>query len=145
MREEDKYLSEQELERIIAEAEREMLVAPDYLEQMILKETKKYELRAQKSITQTGNSRFFQLFSYSLKTVVAAAAALAFVFTIPFMEDRMEASFREGKEISVQREISEKRDMERPDARSLNEKTSDFCTRLFERTNELLFQREEKR
>ncbi len=158
MQEERMDLSEKDLEQIIAEAEGQMLAAPDYLEQMILRNVKKYEvresveivpicraIREKKPLIQAQPSKFGQLFAYSLKIAAASVAAIALVVMIPFMEEHMESSVQKREGIAMSREVSGKKDLEQADRLNLNEKTSDFCIRLFEKTNELLFRREEKR
>lgn len=166
MQENKDYLSDQELEKMMAEIESgPLLQAPDYLEKMILQKAERiavrssveivpirHAIRAKKQPASKKTSRQGQLLVYSLKIVAAAAAAIALVIMVPGMQRKTEDSYRQQEEFmaELQKEQAEqeetwKKNQERISVtRNLNEKTSDFCSKLFEKTNELLFRREEK-
>lgn len=121
MREERNYLSDDELEKLIADVEQEpMRRAPEYLERMILKKTEQNAVR------------WSQFAAYSAKIVAAAAAAIALIITMPEIERQSEIHQQEVEQ-------EERKSV----TTSINEATSSFCNQLFEKTNELLFQREE--
>lgn len=166
MQENKDYLSNQELENMIAELESgSLLQAPDYLEKMILQKAERiavrssveivpirHAIRAKKQPASKKTSRQGQLLAYSLKIAAAAAAAIALVIVVPEMQRKTEDSYQQQEEYmeELQKEQKEqeetwKKNQERKSVtRNLNEKTSDFCSKLFEKTNELLFRREEK-
>lgn len=164
MQEERNYLSDEELEKLITEMEQEPLVqAPEYLEKMILQKAERIAVREsveivpirhamkerRKPIPQEPSKRG-QLVSYSLKIAAAAAAAIALVIMVPEMESRTADSYRQEQYMQEQKKQEEQGESGKMDrenksvTHNLNEKTSDFCSRLFEKTNEILFQREEK-
>ena len=134
MQERNGYLSEEELQQLIAETEEQMPYrAPDYLEQMILQKAK--------PVTASKNR---QLFSYSLKIV--AAAALALIFTIPVtQENDYEAYRRQIAEEQQKREDEwEKTRGEKSTMQNVNDRTNEICRLLSDKTSELLFQKEDK-
>ena len=166
MQENRDHLSDQELEKMIMEMEDSpLLQAPDYLENMILQKAERIAVRSSVEIVPIRHvmkkgkqpsskqaSRPRQLFAYSLKIVAAAAAAITLVIMVPQVQRETEDSYQQQEAYveKLQREQKEqeetwKKNQERKSvARNLNEKTSDFCSTLFEKTNELLFRREEK-
>lgn len=161
MQEERNYLSDEELEKMIAEMEHGPLVqAPEYLEKMILQKAERIAVResveivpirqamkeGRRTLPQEPSKRG-QLLSYSLKIVAAAAAAIALVIMVPEMESRTADSYQQQEQHmqeQSQKETQKKNRESKSVTRNLNERTSDFCSRLFEKTNEILFQREEK-
>lgn len=154
MQENRECLNEQELEQLIAETEAaSMHRAPDYLEQMIVQKAKRIETRESVEIVPIRNtfrqsgkvvtpSKGRQLLGYSLKIAAAAAAAITLVLAVPAMEATDYDSYRQqvSEEQQRRREEREKKREEKNIVQNVNEKTSDFCTLLFEKTNELLFQ-----
>lgn len=161
MPKERNYLSDEELEKMIAQIEQGPLVqAPEYLEKMILQKAERIAVRESVEIVPIRHamreggqplgrktSKRGQLLAYSLKIVAAAAAAIALVITVPQMEQKTEDSYRQQEQYmqeQSQKETQKESRGKKSVARNLNEKTSDFCSRLFEKTNEILFQREEK-
>lgn len=136
MRENNEYLSEEELQRLIAETEEQLPYrAPDYLEQMILQRAK--PVTASKSR---------QLISYSLKIAVAAAAAITLIFTIPVTQENDYEAYRKQVEAEQQKraEEREKARGEKSRMQNVNDKANELCRLLTDKTSELLFQKEEK-
>lgn len=136
MQERNGYLSEEELQQLIAETEEQMPYrAPDYLEQMILQKAK--------PVTASKNR---QLFSYSLKIVAAAAAALALIFTIPVTQENDYEAYRRqiAEEQQKRKEEWEKTRGEKSTMQNVNDRTNEICRLLSDKTSELLFQKEDK-
>lgn len=161
MQEERNYLSEEELEKMIAELEHgSMVQAPEYLEKMILQKAERIAVKESVEIVPIRHamkegrqsllpepSKWGQLLSYSLKIVAAAAAAITLVIMVPDMQSGTADSYRQQERYTQEQSQEEARKKNRENqsvTRNLNERTSDFCSRLFEKTNEILFQREEK-
>lgn len=165
-RDEEQYLSEEALEKLIAEVENEpLLQAPDYLRPMILNQAKhqvfkdsveimpirntiRESIRKDQQIAkkQTGKEKRVQLFAYSVKIVAAAAAAIAFIMIVPAMQNPAGTNREDAYRIEYEndrKEMQTKPKKEKSLTRSLNEWSSGWCNRLYEGTNRIL-EREEK-
>lgn len=165
-RDEEQYLSEEALEKLIAEVENEpLLQAPDYLRPMILNQAKHQVFKDSVEIMpirntiresirkdqqtvkkQTGKEKRVQLFAYSVKIVAAAAAAIAFIMIIPAVQNPAGTNREDAYRIEYEndrKEMQTKPKKEKSLTRSLNEWSSGWCNRLYEGTNRIL-EREEK-
>lgn len=153
----NEYLTEVELEAFIHEVElNRQLRAPDYLADMILHKAERQAVRESVEIIPIRNtiretiregkpalvkepSKQKQLFTYSLKIVAAAAAAIALIIVIPAVQSHSENQTETNQIQYDQTSQQEEKSM----MQNLNEKSNDFCDRLFESTNQL-FHREDK-
>ena len=140
------YLSDDQLEDLMAGVEEnDMYQAPDYLQQMILRRAEpgfvresveivpiRHAIREGRPLLAGQESQKKQFRSYTIKIVAAAAAALALVFTMPNPEF-----------ISFQPKVEMGERERNAGVKKINEKTSDFCSAILEKTNQL-FQKEEK-
>lgn len=165
-RDEEQYLSEEALEKLIAEVENgPLLQAPDYLRPMILNQAKHQVFKdsveimpirntiresirkdQQTAKEQTGKEKRVQLFAYSVKIVAAAAAAIAFIMIVPAMQNPAGTNREDAYRIEYEndrKEMQTKPKKEKSLTRSLNEWSSGWCNRLYEGTNRIL-EREEK-
>ncbi len=165
-RDEEKYLSDEALEKLIADVENgQMLQAPDYLEHMILNKAKHQVFKDSVEIMPIRNTiresiredqqtakkqpqkgKRVQLFAYSVKIVAAAAAAIAFITIIPAMQNPAGTNREDAYRIEYEndrKEMQTKPKKEKSLTRSLNEWSSGWCNRLYEGTNRIL-EREEK-
>lgn len=145
MREERAYLSDDELEKLIAGVEREDIRrAPEYLEQMIQKKAERistggfvenvpirHAFAKKMEMTALPVKKWGQFAVYCAKIVTAAAAAIALVIAMPKLQWQSAEYFRPKQQ--TQKSVTT----------SINEITDDFCVQIFEKTNKLLFQREE--
>lgn len=153
----NEYLTEEELEAFIHDVESDrQLRAPDYLAEMILHKAERQTVRESVEIIPIRNairetiregkpvlvkepSKQKQLLAYSAKIVAAAAAAIALIIVIPTVQSR---SQNQAEAYQVQYDQNSQRE-EKSMMQNLNEKSSDFCNKLFESTNQL-FHREDK-
>lgn len=165
-RTEEQYLSEEALEKLIAEVENgPLLQAPDYLRPMILNQAKHQVFKDSVEIMpirntiresirkdqktakkQTGKEKRVQLFAYSVKIVAAAAAAIAFIMIVPAMQNPAGTNREDAYRIEYEndrKEMQTKPKKEKSLTRSLNEWSSGWCNRLYEGTNRIL-EREEQ-
>lgn len=137
-KEQKEYLTDEQLERLIADVQKETYRAPDYLEQVILRKAEpefvkesveivpiRHALREGKPLLPQKPSRRKQLQMYGIKVAAVAAAAIALVILTPNFE---QMNFNR-KDTTVMQNI--------------NQKTSDFCSAIYEKTNQL-FQKGEK-
>ena len=144
------YLSEEELLTLINEVEqKEMFKAPQYLEEKILNSVKRQDQIVEYKDKISAKRK---LMTYSLKVMVAAAAAIALLIVVPTVEQgsHLNSNFyvnqaieNTQKEIASQKEEAVKKQEESSFLSSMNEATNAFCNNLFERTNGL-FQKEDK-
>lgn len=155
--ERNEYFTEEELEAFIHDVEsNRQLQAPDYLTNMILHKAERQAVRESVEIIPICNTiretiregkpalvqeptKQKQLFLYSIKIVAAAAAAIALIVVIPTVENH---SKNQADSYQIQYDQNGHRE-EKSIMQNLNEKSSDFCNRLFESTNQL-FHREDK-
>lgn len=153
----NEYLTEEELEAFIHDVESDrQLRAPDYLAEMILHKAERQTVRESVEIIPIRNairetiregkpvlvkepSKQKQLLAYSAKIVAAAAAAIALIIVIPTVQS---SSQNQAEAYQVQYDQNSQRE-EKSMMQNLNEKSSDFCNKLFESTNQL-FHREDK-
>lgn len=153
MKQEEKaYLSDVELEKLIAEVENtQMKQAPEYLQQMILRKAEHNAVKDSVEIIPIRNAikegtpvlpkeqtKWIQMLTYSTKIAVAAAAAIALIIVVPQAERDAEQYSKTG---TVQQE--EVKEKHHSILREFNTVTGEFCNKLFETTN-LIFQREDK-
>ena len=144
------YLTEDELLALINEVEqKEMIAAPQYLEEKIVR-----KMRQQSQIVEYKDkiSTNRKLLTYSLKIMVAAAAAIAILIVVPTVEqgsylntDTYVTQAREDtqKELAARKEEVEKQRKTSSVLETMNDATNAFCNQLFEGTNRL-FQKEDK-
>ena len=137
MRKEDiqEYLSDEALEALIRETEEgTMIKAPEYLEENILH---KIEYKEKVSAKR-------KLLTYSMKVMVAAAAAIAFLVVVPTVEQQSrpnmetyvaEAKEQVNKDLQEQKEKAKKRSEEQNFLQSVNDASSAFCNFITETTN----------
>ncbi len=157
MKEENtEYFTEEELADFIADMEADHpMQAPDYLAELILHKAERQALRESVEIIPIRNtiretiregkpaavppaSKQKQLLVYSIKIIAAAAAAIALIIMTPSMETHLGD---QSDSYQVQYDQNGQKD-EKSMIQNLNEKSSDFCSRLFYRTNQL-FHRED--
>lgn len=125
----NRYLSDEELNKLIAEMEQKPMYAPAHLQESVLwkldeKEKKKQQVSAEISF-----------FLYSVKMAVGMVAAMVLLFTIP-ARDGSDKSYASGKYRETQR-IEQKLDVHLEQGK---EKFSQISERL-DRLMEQLFQR----
>lgn len=143
MRKEDiqEYLSDEALEALIRETEEgTMIKAPEYLEENIL-----HKIEQQKVIVYKEKvSAKRKLLTYSMKVMVAAAAAIAFLVVVPTVEQQSrpnmetyvaEAKEQVNKDLQEQKEKAKKRSEEQNFLQSVNDASSAFCNFITETTN----------
>ena len=113
MRKEDiqEYLSDEALEALIRETEEgPMIKAPEYLEENILH---KIEQQQKVIVYKEKVSAKRKLLTYSMKVMVAAAAAIAFLIVVPTVEQQsrpnMETYVAEAKE-QVNKDLQEQKE-----------------------------------
>ena len=135
MRKEDiqEYLSDEALEALIRETEEgPMIKAPEYLEENILH---KIEQQQKVIVYKEKVSAKRKLLTYSMKVMVAAAAAIAFLIR-PNMETYVaEAKEQVNKDLQEQKEKAKKRSEEQNFLQSVNDASSAFCNFITETTN----------
>lgn len=120
--ENNRYLSEEELEKLIAMTEAEpMLHPPGEFQSEILG-------RLRRKRKHTKNLR---LFSYSVKVFAATAAALTIMLIVP--ENILSEEMRRSGQEPTTQEIYDDNLMYK-----LNEKMDDYCSQLNSRLNQLL-------
>jgi hypothetical protein len=155
--ERNEYFTEEELEAFVHDIEtNRQFRAPDYLTDMIMNKAERQAVRESVEIIPIRNtiretfregkpalvqepSKQKQLLMYSIKIVAAAAAAIALIVVIPTVENH---SNDQAGLYQVQYDQTGHRE-EKSIMQNLNEKSSDFCNKLFESTNQL-FHREDK-
>lgn len=94
MRKEDiqEYLSDEALEALIRETEEgPMIKAPEYLEENILH---KIEQQQKVIVYKEKVSAKRKLLTYSMKVMVAAAAAIAFLIVVPTVEQQSDQTWK---------------------------------------------------
>lgn len=141
----ESYLNDEQLQDLIAGVEENLYQAPDYLEQMILRKAEpefmkesveivpiRHAIMEGKPILPEKAARERQFKAYSIKIAAAAAAVLVLLVALPNPEN---FAPRQNVTISV-----ENRDTA---VKNINKKTTDFCSAILEKTNQL-FQKEEK-
>lgn len=140
----DFYLTDEELQDLMAGVEVSMCQAPEYLEQIILRKAEpefvkesveivpiRHAILEGKTVLPGKEAIQKEFRTYTIKIVAAAAAIMALLIAIPNEDDLFN---RQRVDISA-----EKRDTA---VKNINEKTSEFCSSLLEKTNQL-FQKEE--
>ena len=140
MRKEDtqEYLSDEALEALIRETEEgPMIKAPEYLEENILH---KIEQQQKVIVYKEKVSAKRKLLTYSMKVMVAAAAAIAFLIVVPTVEQQSRPNMAEAKEqvnkdLQEQKEKAKKRSEEQNFLQSVNDASSAFCDFITETTN----------
>lgn len=144
MRKEDiqEYLSDEALEALIRETEEgPMIKAPEYLEENILH---KIEQQQKVIVYKEKVSAKRKLLTYSMKVMVAAAAAIAFLVVVPTVEQQSrpnmetyvaEAKEQVNKDLQEQKEKAKKRSEEQNFLQSVNDASSAFCNFITETTN----------
>ena len=139
------YLTEEQLQDLIAGAEKDMYQAPDYLEQIILRKAEPQFMKESVEIVpirhtimegkpvlpdKTSRQRAFK--AYSIKIVAAAAAILILLVALPnpgnFAPRQNVTTSVENRDTAV---------------KNINKKTTDLCSAILEKTNQLL-QKEEQ-
>ena len=138
-RQQNQYLTDQQIQDLIDATEEVMVPAPDYLKQMILQKAESQFVKEsveivpirhtvrQKDTSPSGKARREKEFrSYVIKIVAAAAAIIVLVMAMPsesklFMEREPRISM-ENKDSAV---------------RQINQKTSAFCGSILEKTNQI--------
>ncbi len=150
--EEMNYLSDVELASLIAEIENgQMKQAPEYLEQIIIRKAERHDFKESvevipiRTAIKEGTpvlpnepSKWVQLFTYSTKIALAAAAAIALVVFVPHMEQEARDNSRP---VVVEQEQTETK--RHSVLHEFNTISGEICNKLFETTN-LIFQREEQ-
>lgn len=136
------YLSDEELERLIAITEAEpMLHPPREFKNNIIRQIHQ----------KRKNAKNFQLFSYSIKVFAATAAALTIMLVVP-ENIRSEDSIRERveQERRMQEEMEQDQTLWERQAKEgdkiyngnfmyrLNEKMNDYCSQFNDRLNQLV-------
>ena len=125
--ENNRYLSEEELEKLIAMTEAEpMLHPPGEFKSEILG-------RIRRKRKQTKNLR---LFSYSVKVFAATAAALTIMLIAP--ENIRPEEVRAGKILQERQEQEMSQIFNGNFMYQLNEKMDDYCSQLNNRLNQLV-------
>lgn len=141
------YLSDQELEQLMAEASQGSLAPPEYLSQQIIETSRQQRrnLRRKKALSAKR-----QLLTYSMKVTLATAASLALLFFIPMVEEssRMTPEQLQTYRNELQQEAVEEREHQREAQREqqekegvlswLNDTTGNFCSMLNEKTTSIL-------
>lgn len=135
----DNYLTNEQLQDLIAGVEENMYQAPDYLEQMILRKAEQEFMRESveivpirhailegKPILPEKAAREKQFKEYSVKIVAAAAAILILLVALPNPEN-----FTPQQSVKIN---TENRDTA---VKTINQKTTDFCSAILEKTNQL--------
>ena len=142
MRKEDiqEYLSDEALEALIRETEEgPMIKAPEYLEENIL-----HKIQQKVIVYKEKVSAKRKLLTYSMKVMVAAAAAIAFLIVVPTVEQQSrpnmetyvaEAKEQVNKDLQEQKEKAKKRSEEQNFLQSVNDASSAFCDFITETTN----------
>lgn len=129
---EDKYLSDEELLKLIADTENNhMLKAPSYLKDEILScvdsievmESEFVEPAEIRPVKKMNSSSKMELIFYSLKVCVAMVAAIIIVFLIP--ADKVEPSQENNSVFSMM-------------TQQMNEKTNKLCDVLNSVTNKVI-------
>lgn len=152
---ENYYLSDEELNSLIAEAESEKFIqAPNYLQDMILKKAAKSQPIVISTIVDirkpdnmlivprtkqllTKKAARTQLFVYGAKVLAGAAAAIALLIVLPTINDVQQVN-QENYYMQENRETNEDVKDEKTALESINETTSDLCKKILEKTNEIL-------
>lgn len=142
------YFSDEELDSFIAQIEDKPLrQAPDYLKGIILDKASKMEknkiipmAKAQAPMTRATARK--QLFDYGVKVCAGAAAAIAIMFVIPTVNN-VEQGAQQNSQIEQNMQQEDKnQDDKHVDAgtvlSSINQATSNFCSNLFDKTNEII-------
>lgn len=144
MKQDNRYLSDEELFQLIAEVEEEpLLEAPVYLKDKILSQAR--EEKRLKSVKQKMSARK-QLVRYGCKVALASAAAVAILFTTPMnirvTEEKVEKYSRE----SILKENAYAKSFRSSDGISskITDKSNQICDQ-FERITNLLIGKEELR
>ncbi len=135
----DNYLTDEQLQDLIAGVEENMYQAPDYLEQMILRKAEPEFMRESveivpirhailegKPILPEKTAREKQFKEYSVKIVAAAAAVLILLVALPNPEN-----FAPRQNVTIS---TENRNTA---VKNINKKTTDFCSAILEKTNQL--------
>ena len=146
------YFSDEELDSFIAQIEAEPLKqAPDYLKGMILEKASKMESNkivpmAKPHTPMTKAAARRQLFDYGIKVCAGAAAAIAIMFVIPTVNGVEQGAQQNNMIEQMMPQIDDaaknKDDKQGEDRGSIlsgiNRATSDFCSSLFDKTNEII-------
>lgn len=157
------YFSDKELEAFLAEIEAApQIAAPEYLADMIMRKAERQSVRDSVEIVPIRSairesiregkpsgmpaaSKQKQFFVYSIRTVLAMAAAIALLILIPPLE-RSAQNQMEAHQIQYEQENQSNQKTEKEEKsilEHLNEKSSDMFGKLLENTNQL-FHREDK-
>lgn len=146
------YLSDEELQNLIQSVEQEGTIhAPQYMKESILN-----QIQRQETVIAISNHRSskIQLITYSMKVLVAAAAAIALIILIPvkdpgsFQEEK--ASYEQwvnqqngkGEEVEYGVDSKDRYDYDKK-SKSIYDTTNKICSKLLEKTNKI-FDREDK-
>lgn len=142
--EENNYLTDEQLCDLMESVETGMYQAPEYLEQIILRKAEpefvkesveivpiRHTIMEGKPILPKKEYVSRQFRSYTVKIAAAAAAIVLLLIAMPDPAELIQPK----ADISM-----EKRDTA---MKSINEKTSDLCSMILEKTNQL-FQKEEQ-
>lgn len=146
------YLSDQELEQLMAEASQGSLAPPEYLSRQIIETSRQQRrnLRRKKALSAKR-----QLLTYSMKVTLATAASLALLFFIPMVEEssRMTPEQLQAYRSELQQEAIEERENQRETQRKemdkegvlswLNDTTGNFCSMINEKTTSILIKEDE--
>ena len=148
------YFSDEELDSFIAQIEAEPLrQAPDYLKGMILDKASKMEAnkivpmasaKAHTPMTRAAARR--QLFDYGIKVCAGAAAAIAIMFVLPTVNNVEQGAQQQNvmeqmlpQQADMEQETDDSKDEDRGSILSgINRATSNFCSNLFDKTNEII-------
>lgn len=139
------YLTDEQLQDLIAGVEMDIHQAPEYLEQVILRKAEPVLVKESLEIVpirhaiidgkpiqtdKVSGKKQFQ--SYTIKIVAATAAALALLITMPNPDN-----------ITLPQKTDISADNSGMAMKNINKKTSDLCSFILEKTNQL-FQKEEQ-
>ena len=122
----NEYLSEEELQKLIDETnEHEMLKAPSYMKTEILTRVQAMEVQKTqtvgKQMTYEQKKKAFRI--YRIKVAAVAAAAIFALFLIPKTDFSPKPDAVAGKSVVTE---------------TINDKTNEFCSRLFEFSNGII-------
>lgn len=123
------YLTDDEVIQLIESVEKnEMIAAPDYLKNTILREAEKKKIPKQ-----------HELFFFSAKIVAAAAAAIALLIVLPSAEqfDRFSQT-----NVLVREEMVHDPNQDSL-LRKFNQKTNQFCSMISDTTNFIFYKEDE--
>lgn len=152
MKEEYRYLSEEELDSLIADVEKDgMVKAPVYLKQEILKKAVS-DGKGKALSSEKKTAARIQLFVYSAKIIAAAAAAVYCLILMPTSLNRSTVSPEHSiREQRIERDMAEyekenggETEGEVREKKSLtifvNEKSNEWCEKVNEFSNFLIME-----